>query len=379
MVDESVRQKHTEIGFDTGVTDCMRLTVPRDLIMLNTPAINSFDFQNVLTIPRAASFSGSIAHLRQLDSFLTGEYNLPPQTITTSDVCFVPPPAENLPYLKYRFGLQIIKNEDKRILDYSELMTKIEKGEGSSIIDFVDGYLKEKVVNTYDETNSSFREEYPKNSARFFYSDNPLPLNQSQKKILTAIGNPKNRIVVIDGPPGTGKSHTIGAITYWSNQHKKSIVITSHKKEALDVVERMLTDKFKSLHPHTKPSVIRITRNNDLSTLNTIDNSLSLPVIDGAARRSDEFNLEAVERDRVKVRDSIEQTINTAINHARLFPEMSKKLLRFIQLEEELVVNSDELTGTPTARMRKSLARLWRKISTHSSSRVIFIARIGTA
>lgn len=346
-----------EISFDTGLADCMRLTVPRDLIMLNTPAINSFAFQNVLTIPRAASFSGSIAHLRQLDSFLTGEYNLPPQTITTNDACFVPPPAENLPYLKYRFGLQIIKNEDKRILDYSELMTKIEKGEGSTIIDFVDGYLKEKVISTYDETNSSFREEYPKNSARFFYSDNPLPLNQAQKKILTALGNSKNRIVVIDGPPGTGKSHTIGAITYWANQHKKSIVITSHKKEALDVVERMLTDKFKSLHPHTKPSVIRITRNNDLSTLNTIDNSLSLPVIDGAARRSDEFNLEAVERDRLTVRESIEQAINTAINHARLFPEMSRKLLRFIQLEEELAVNSDELTGTPTAEIIKDLKR----------------------
>src|SRR3989304_5491817 len=98
-----------EISFDQGIADCMRLTVPRDLIMLNTPAINSFDFRTVLTIPRAASFSGSMAHLRQLDSFLTGEYNLPPQTMTTSDTCFVPPPAENLPYLKYRFGLQIIK------------------------------------------------------------------------------------------------------------------------------------------------------------------------------------------------------------------------------------------------------------------------------
>src|SRR4030042_2025038 len=47
-----------------------------------------------------------------------------------------------------------------------------------------------------------------------------------------------------------------------------------------------------------KPLVIRITKNNDLTTLNTIDNSLSLPVIDGAARRADEFNLDAVERDR---------------------------------------------------------------------------------
>jgi len=288
-----------EVNFDPGMMDYICLNIPRDLVMLNAPAINSFDFQNVLTIPRAASFAGSIAHLRQIDSFLTSEYSLTPQAITTNDSCFVPPPQEGkgLPYLKYRLGLQIIKNEDKRILDYSELMTKVEKGQSSTIIDFVDSYLNGNVVNTYDETNDSFRRDYPKNSPRYFYSDNPLPLNPSQKKILKAVENPKNRVVVIDGPPGTGKSHTIGAITYWANQNSKSIIITSHKKEALDVVERMLTDKFKGLHPHSKPSIIRISKNNESSTLNSMDNSLSLPVIDGAARRAEEFNSDTVARD----------------------------------------------------------------------------------
>ena len=110
------------------MTDCVCLTIPRDLVLLNTPAINSFDFQNVLIIPRAASFAGSIPHLRQMDSFLCGEYNLPPQAITTDENRSIPPPHEGLPLLKYRLGFQVIKNEDKRILDYSELMTKIERG-----------------------------------------------------------------------------------------------------------------------------------------------------------------------------------------------------------------------------------------------------------
>lgn len=338
-----------EVSFDPGIPDCIRLMIPRDLVMLNTPAINSFDFQNVLTIPRASSFAGSISHLRQMDSFLTGEYSLPPQSITTNENCFVPPPKDGLPYLKYRFGLQVIKNEDKRILDYSELMTKIEKGEGSSIIDFVDGYLKGNVTNTSDETNSSFREKYPKNSARYFYSDNPLPLNPSQKKILTALSNLRNRIVVIDGPPGTGKSHTIGAITYWANQNNRSIIITSHKKEALDVVERMLTDKFMKIHPQIKPSIIRLSKNSDLSTINTIDNSLSLPVIDGAARRAEEFNAEAVEHDREKVREGLEQTISSVIARARLLPQNSQNLLRFIQLEEELSLDTSEMVETGPA------------------------------
>lgn len=346
-----------EVNFDTGMTDSVRLTIPRDLVMLNTPAINTFEFQNVLTIPRAASFAGSIPHLSQMDNFLSSEYNLPPQRITTNESCSIPPPVEGLPHLKYRLGFQIIKNEDKRILDYSELMTKVERGEGSAIIDFVDGYLTKNVVNTNDETIAKFNDDYPKNTARYFYSDNPLPLNRSQKKILTAMGNPKNRVVVVDGPPGTGKSHTIAAVTYWANQNGTPIIITSHKKEALDVVERMLSDKFRKLHPHSKPSVIRISRDQELATLNTIENSLSLPVIDAAARRAEDFNVDAVVRDKAKVQHHLEQTIFTAITQTNLLPQASQKLLRLFQLEEELEIDSGEIAGTPSPGMPEALRR----------------------
>jgi very-short-patch-repair endonuclease len=346
-----------EVNFDTGMTDCVRLTIPRDLVLLNIPAINTFEFQNVLTIPRAASFAGSISHLRQMDGFLSSEYSLSPQPITTNEACSIPPPAEGLPHLKYRLGFQVIKNEDKRILDYSELMTKVERGEGSTITDFVDGYLTRNVVNTNDETNAKFRDDYPKNSAGYFYSDNPLPLNPSQKKILTAMGNPKNRVVVVDGPPGTGKSHTIAAVSYWANQNDKSIIITSHKKEALDVVERMLTDKFRKLHPHSKPSVIRISRDQELATLNTIENSLSLPVIDAAARRAEDFNVDPVGRDKVKVQQHLAQTISTAITQTKLLPKVSQKLLRLFELEEELAIDSGEIAGLPSLEMPEALRR----------------------
>jgi len=346
-----------EVNVDAGAADRVRLTLPRDLVMLNTPAINSFDFQNVLTLPRAASFTGSIAHLRQLDSFLASEYNLSPQTITTSETCFVPPPKEELPYLKYRFGLQVIKHEDKRVLDYSELMTRIETGKGSNIIDFVDRYLKGEVVSTYDHTESTFSDHYPKNTPRYFYSDNPLPLNPSQKKILTALENAKNRIVVVVGPPGTGKSHTIAAITYWANQNGKSLLITSHKQQALDVVERMLTEKFKALHPHAKPPVIRIARSQELTTLNTFENSLSQPAIDGAARRTHDFNREAIARDRTRVQESLDQALSSAVAHTELMPQMHRKLFRFLQLEQELAVDAADMAGTLSSHLVEDLER----------------------
>ena len=172
---------------------------------------------------------------------------------------------------------------------------------------------------------------------------------------LTALGNPKNQVVVVDGPPGTGKSHTIAAVTYWANQNRKSVIITSHKKEALDVVERMLTDKFRGLHPHSKPSLIRISRDQALATLNNIENSLSLPVIDAAARRAEEFNEGAVERDKNKVRQNLEQIISTAIAQTELLPQESQKLLPLFPLEDELSIDSAEIVGIPSLHMPEAL------------------------
>jgi len=59
---------------------------------------------------------------------------------------------------------------------------------------------------------------------------------------LLALAHHKNHIIVVDGPPETGKSHTIAALTYWANENKKSVVITSHKQEALNVIDRLSVD-----------------------------------------------------------------------------------------------------------------------------------------
>ena len=42
----------------------------------------------------------------------------------------------------------------------------------------------------------------------------PIPLNPEQLKILRALKNEKCKYVVVEGPPGTGKSHTISAIAF---------------------------------------------------------------------------------------------------------------------------------------------------------------------
>ena len=41
-----------------------------------------------------------------------------------------------------------------------------------------------------------------------------LPLAEEQRKVLSAIRNQDAKFIIVEGPPGTGKSHTITAIAF---------------------------------------------------------------------------------------------------------------------------------------------------------------------
>lgn len=81
--------------------------------------------------------------------------------------------------------------------------------------------------------------------------DSPVPLNEEQIKILHAIQHPDGRIIVVEGPPGTGKSHTITAIAADCALKGKSCLILSDKTEALNVVQTKLSDTMSQVR-HSK-------------------------------------------------------------------------------------------------------------------------------
>lgn len=68
----------------------------------------------------------------------------------------------------------------------------------------------------------------------------PIPVCEEQQKILAALRRDEGRFIQVDGPPGTGKSHTITAIAFDCIMSGKSCLILSDKKEALDVVQDKL-------------------------------------------------------------------------------------------------------------------------------------------
>ena len=79
--------------------------------------------------------------------------------------------------------------------------------------------------------------------------DSPLPLVEEQRKILSAIKHSKSRFIAVEGPPGTGKSHTITAVAFDLILAGKNLLILSDKKEALDVVEDKLNQVLTKVRP----------------------------------------------------------------------------------------------------------------------------------
>ncbi len=134
------------------------------------------------------------------------------------------------------------KSDEAIINDYEELLLLLEQADPKAleifsklIQDFLLNNPKVVTLDVDDEFNSlSISEKLTYRS--------PISLNSEQIKILQALKKDEVRSVIVEGPPGTGKSHTIAAIIYDALLNNKSVLMTSDKKEALDVVEEKITD-----------------------------------------------------------------------------------------------------------------------------------------
>lgn len=339
----------------------------RNVVMLNTPAINNFEFDTIITTPRATKLEEAAGELSFIEKFLQAKFNVTENFMFSSP--FRPLFRENLPTVSYRLGLQAVREEDRRILDYSELITDLDNGAGRKFIDLIGRYVDGNVLSTANEVQKAYTESFPRKSTERLATSRlamPMNLNETQKKILTAVQNPKNEIIVVDGPPGTGKSYAIAAIVYLANQMNKSVVITSHKKQALDVIDQMLTDRFKKLHPRAKPAVLRLEKPGAPATLNSLDNTLSAQVINGARNRAHDANRDAVASDRACLFDQIDENNKSFWENTSQYKDIVQKAFALCQEEEALFGSGNEVnpvrlpagTVIPIDRIRKIIDAL---------------------
>ncbi len=134
------------------------------------------------------------------------------------------------------------KSDESLLNDYEALLTAVSEDQRNVTGLFqsiIRGFLidepnsvRERVSDQWDRTSIPDR----------LVAVSPIPLNEEQRKILTALDDPDCRFITVQGPPGTGKSHTITAIAFNCILTGKNVLILSDKQEALDVVE----DKLKS-------------------------------------------------------------------------------------------------------------------------------------
>lgn len=134
------------------------------------------------------------------------------------------------------------RGEESLVNDYEELITLARQG-GGAIVDLfeklVGGILSENPKSIAKPVEAEW-DGLPLVDRMVF--DSPIPLNEEQRKILLAVRNPEGHIIVVEGPPGTGKSHTITAIAADCAFNQRSCLILSDKAEALQVVHDKLSE-----------------------------------------------------------------------------------------------------------------------------------------
>jgi len=133
------------------------------------------------------------------------------------------------------------KSDESMENDYESLITGLESGTGINELfnKLITSFVESNPTNFVNDIEDSWEEL--DTTDRLVYKS-PLPLAEEQRKILNALENKSVEYIFVEGPPGTGKSHTISAIAFDSILKDKSILVLSDKKEALDVVENKLNE-----------------------------------------------------------------------------------------------------------------------------------------
>lgn len=131
----------------------------------------------------------------------------------------------------------------------------------------------------------------------------PIPLNSEQLQIIAAVRKKGCRYITVEGPPGTGKSHTITAIAFNAILDNQNVLVLSDKKEALDVVEDKITEAMNK---------VRIDKNfqNPILRLGKTGSTYS-QILSNAAMNDIKLHHRVVKKEYEKLKDSIEKTSNT--------------------------------------------------------------------
>jgi very-short-patch-repair endonuclease len=135
------------------------------------------------------------------------------------------------------------KSDESLINDYEEIID--DQGElTEAFADLIDSFVTENPKSYIEEVAQEWEE---KTILDKLIVDSPIALNEEQKQVLLALQKEDCKVAILEGPPGTGKSHTITAIVCKALLEGQSVLVLSDKEEALDVVQDKITDTLSTI------------------------------------------------------------------------------------------------------------------------------------
>lgn len=153
-------------------------------------------------------------------------------------------PAINIKQRKPRFFEKltdsIIKHSEENEIEAKLFNLLVRNPESSGNNSYTKpNYFKDELFETYKDKAKSLNGE--EDFSVFF----PLPFNKEQKQIYE--NYLKNRLTVVTGPPGTGKSHTIVNILCSLLAQGKRVLVTAQTDKALESLLDKIPETFDDL------------------------------------------------------------------------------------------------------------------------------------
>ena len=132
------------------------------------------------------------------------------------------------------------KSDEALVNDYEDILQQL--NQGGELSGMFNKLVEDFIHRNPQPFNPDIESEWDNTEPadQLVYSS-PIPLNSEQRQVLSAVRKDGCKYIVVEGPPGTGKSHTITAIVFDAILKNQSVLVLSDKKEALDVVEDKIT------------------------------------------------------------------------------------------------------------------------------------------
>lgn len=133
------------------------------------------------------------------------------------------------------------RSDESLVNDYEALLSSLETDHQQASAMFQQ-IVKAMLFEDPPSVSQAVRDDWEAMTpAQHLVTMSPIPLNEEQIRIDSARRKKDCRFIAVEGPPGTGKSHTITALAFNAIMDHQSVLIVSDKNEALDVVQDKLT------------------------------------------------------------------------------------------------------------------------------------------